>query len=88
MKRRASGTEFAQVWGTVLRWSAKDWDDLVELRNRLDVSKRIALKTRAPCGPKGSEDAPTPETESIIKKMRLRRGDGSLASETPEPVKP
>ncbi|HAM40807.1 MAG TPA: hypothetical protein DCP69_05575 [Candidatus Omnitrophica bacterium] len=86
MSRKLTKVDFARIWGEVSRLSVKDWDALVALR----VEQQGAKPTMVRPGrkPRGSEDAPQPETESVVKKMRLRRGDGSLASETPEEPKP
>jgi len=83
MSRKLTKVDFARIWGEVSRLSVKDWDALVLLRQGIVFRMEDTGKERKPRKPRGSDDVPTVETESVVKKMRLRRGDGSLASETP-----
>ena len=88
MKRRVSGVEFAEVWGRICQWPEKDRGDLVHLLNGITATSPTEPKERKSRKPRGSEYVVHPETESAVKKMRLRRGDGSLANETPDEPKP
>ena len=52
MKRRASGVEFAIIWGKVSRWGQQDRDDLVELIQE-GATKGTEPKKREPRKPRG-----------------------------------
>ena len=53
MKRRTSGMEFAEVWGRVCRWPAKDVDDLISLLNTLGATKGTEPRKREARKPRG-----------------------------------
>ena len=92
MSRKLSTVDFARVWGWVSKLSRKQWAHLAELRAEQDkemigpaTSETRERKSRKA---RESEYVVHPETESTVRKMRLRKSDGSLASETPDEPKP
>ena len=88
MSRKIGTMDFARIWGWVSKLSRKQWAHLVELRGEQDqemiVPAATEPKERKSRKPRESECVVHPETEVVVRKMRLRKGDGSLASETPE----
>ncbi len=70
--------QFAEVASQIRTWPAKDRQKLVDLIGTWSEDKpRTARK------PKPTGAAPT-ETDEVVKKMRLKRGDGTVAGETPK----
>ncbi len=69
--------QFAEVASQVRTWPAKDQQKLAYLIERwADGVKPKGAK-------KPNTAAPVTETDAVVKKMRLRKGDGSVAGDPP-----
>ncbi len=69
--------DFGRVTAEVRTWPAKDREKLVKLIEEWNQEAKPKATTRKP---KPTGAAPT-ETDAVVKKMRLRTGDGTVAGQ-------